>query len=125
VTPRAGMKRHPRLASLLGGLLLLLSPLGAQEASSRHFRIEGGFCALSGASTSGSFHLSACLCDGVNGQAASNSFRVLAGCAAFLPTGSERWPKRDPLPRPIVAADAPSAAAVPGAGPQGKPPGGE
>jgi len=117
------------LYTLLAGFLLSapLASLCAQEAaSSQHFRLEGGFCAAAGSSTSGSFHLSACLCDGVSGLAASNSFRVLAGCAAFLPFGSELRPKLDPLPRPIVAAEATAwsaTSAAPGSVPQGKLPG--
>lgn len=106
-------------------LLTLLLPLGAQGvASSPHFRIEGGFCVAAGRAASGSFRLAACLGEGPSGLAASDSFRVRAGCAAFLPTGNGWEPRPDPDPR-LVGESGASVSVVPGSGPQGKLPDGK
>lgn len=106
--------RYLALVSLV--MLALFSQLGAQErSSSERFRLEGLFVPASGRAASKSFLLTGCLCEGVGGFSVSESFRVLAGCAAFIPAGANLRPGPDPYPRPIADPEPTAPSSAPGA----------
>lgn len=104
----------------LAAILLIVPnlPLRGQEtAASERFRLDGNFSAASGQSASPTFQLSACMCEGIGGIAASESFTVIAGCAAFIPAKATPRPRPDPDPR-LLSAAGPDAL-FPGPSPRG------